>query len=96
MTLTGAVIPAMGVGIAACAGIEWFMLRGREVRAGATVLLVFAALAGAALATALGDRASPGFAASSLGGALIGAVYAAVTSIPLSDDGGHPEPKPES
>ncbi len=84
----GSVTPAVGVGIAACAGIEWFMLRGREARSGAIALLGLAALAGAALATALGDRALPGFAASSLGGALFGAIYAAVTSIPLRDGGG--------
>lgn len=81
----GAVIPALGVGIAACAVIEWFMLRGREARAGATALLGLAALAGAALATALGDRALPGFAASSLGGALFGAVYAGITCVSLGE-----------
>ena len=92
----GAVIPAVGAGIAAYAGIEWFMLRGREARAGAIGLLGLAALAGAALATALGDRALPGFAASSLGGALFGAVYAAVTSISLRDGGGQQGSQRES
>ena len=70
----GAVIPAVGAGIAACAGIEWFILRGREVRAGAIALLGLAALVGAAIATALFDRALPGFAASSWGGTLFGIV----------------------
>lgn len=91
-----AVIPAVGVGIAAYVGIEWFMLRGREARAGAIALLGLAALAGAALATALGDRALSGFAARPLGGGLFGAIYAAITSIPLRDGGGQQGTQPDS
>ncbi|MDE2761960.1 MAG: hypothetical protein OXQ94_16355 [Gemmatimonadota bacterium] len=84
-----AVIPAVGVGIAACAGIEWLMLRGRDARSGAIALVGLAGLFVAALATALGDYVSGGFAGSELGGAVFGAMYAAVTCVPLRGGGGH-------
>jgi len=85
-----AVIPAVGVGIAACVGIEWLMLRSRDARAGAIALLGLAGLVGATLATALGDYVWDGFGGSELGGAVFGAMYAAVTCVPLRG-GGDPD-----
>ncbi len=78
---------AIVVGIAVFPVVEWLVLRGRVQRAYSIVAFSLAGLVSGNLATIVAESLRDGFATSWTGWALFGAIYAAVTCVPLRDAG---------
>ena len=74
-----AVAAAVIVGLAAFAGVQWLLLRGRVPEVGRFVWMSVAAVVAAVLATALSGIALGEYSGGGVGGAVFGAAYAAVT-----------------